>query len=505
MKTVSRSCRVPVFRFGADTRGQVLLLGIIVLTVILGFLFLLPNATRVTTRKVQTQTAADIGALTGSVWLARALNLNAHLNIGIRSIYSWITILTAGQALALALYSDTLDPSVMALGRQVTEALFDNPDPVYTARNIYPQAISRLAEAAQWLSTIQDDIAEAFPRLASISGSAQACRNVAGTEYETQTAGGRVLVASGESLLFCSTVQGDSLLHIRLSQVARLICTIPTNDSNIGPATGIVTVDPRDYEVKAYYSDSSNWVDLVQVLAYQKYIMQYYYNPQLGIRDSGAHFFRKPGGKIYTAFLQGDTWVKYWYPHPGPWYWDGKQVGDNRYKRDTVITRQRFIKVNDPRWDSIRNVWTYHPWQPGRPILPEAQPIVDEGDIVDSSYFVKTGFFTGAESTNGAQGPKLSPRRPNPDRNLYTVAYTWQSNTPAVHPGMPMLTIARAEPYLAVAAPDEEDYLFKPAWDIRLTPLDSSSLELVTNDSVFNNRGLSVWDLQELRRYVLLP
>jgi hypothetical protein len=74
----------------------------------LACLLAVTNVTRVVVKKVQAQTAADAGALTGSVWLARALNLNADINIGIRSVYEWETVLTVAEALAQALYSDAL-------------------------------------------------------------------------------------------------------------------------------------------------------------------------------------------------------------------------------------------------------------------------------------------------------------------------------------------------------------------------------------------------------------
>ena len=134
-----------------DTDGQVLLLVVILMTALLAFMLVIPNGTQVTTQKMRAQTAADAGAFTGSVWLARALNLSANMNIGIRSMYTWMTALTTAEALALALHNDQLDASVRAMAREITLALFGNSDPVYTASFIYPQSIQKLAETAQWL------------------------------------------------------------------------------------------------------------------------------------------------------------------------------------------------------------------------------------------------------------------------------------------------------------------------------------------------------------------
>jgi hypothetical protein len=69
----------------------------------------------------------------------------------------------------------------------------------------------------------------------------------------------------------------------------------------------------------------------------------------------------------------------------------------------------------------------------------------------------------------------------------------------------PMLAVARAEPYLARANPTEEDYFFSPDWDVRLTPLDSAGAQDICNDTAYSNHSLSSFNLEDLRRYVLLP
>jgi hypothetical protein len=249
--------------------------------------------------------------------------------------------------------------------------------------------------------------------------------------------------------------------------------------------------------------------------------MQVFYNNTTHVSDSGFRFFDKPGGSTWNAYLYGDSWVTPF--QSPPWSWVVSHPGNNKYKRDTVITSLRFMRVNDPRWDSIRALWTYNPWSSGRPILPGAQPHVNGGDFVDSSYFVKTGFFTGAESTRGNQGTKLGPRRLNPDRDLHAVSYVWRLGAgtaprglgPAigkllfprssVAPPCPMLTVARAEPYLTRDDPTEEDYFFAPDWDVRLTPLDSAGVQDICNDTAYGSHSLDSLNLEDLRRYVLLP
>jgi hypothetical protein len=510
-----------VRRLLLDTDGQVLLLGVIVAIALLAFMLAIPNGTQATIQKMRAQTAADAGAFTGSIWLARALNLSANMNIGIKSMYTWMTALTAAEALALALYSDSLDASVRAMGREITLALFGNSDPVYTSSQIYPQSIQKLAETAQWLYDLQSDIAGSFPLVAQTLGSDQARRNVSAGNPSSQNPGGMVLVKAEDSLSLVANTIGDSLMFGDLRQLAGALQTIPTNDSNIGPAHGIITVDSLDYETKAFYGDSSNWATLVQVLAYKDYVVQHY-KTAAGQHDSATKFFRKPGGSDWVDCKLFRYWINDTLPRP-PWVKDYENHGNNRYKRDTVRTMAHVIRVNDPRWDSIRSYWTYNPWTNGRPILPGAQPLVDSGDFVDSSYFVKTGFFTGAESTNGNQGPKLRPRRLNPGRELHAVSYVWRLEddhapfglSPVIGRSLfprsrvaapcPMLAVARSEPYLARLNPTVEDYFFAPDWDVRLTPLDSAGVQDICNDTAYSSHSLNSFNLEDLRKYVLLP
>jgi hypothetical protein len=512
------SLRLPssVFR---NTDGQVLLLGVVVIIALLAFMLAIPNGTHVTTQKMRAQNAADAGAFTGSVWLARALNLNANMNVGIRSMYTWMTALTTAQALAKALYSDTADASVMALGRDISLALFGNSDPVYVSSSIYPLSIQKLAETAQWLYDLQGDIAGSFPAVAQTMGSDQARRNVSGGNPLSQNPGGMVLVRTEDTIpLFVADAGGDSLMYADLMEFANSLQTIPTDDSNIGPATGVVLIDTHDFEIKAYYGDSSEWCTVRQVLGkYKDYVMQVFYNNTTHVNDSGFRFFDKPGGSLWNAYLQGDSWVTP-FVNP-PWSWVGSHPGNNKYKRDTVVIQAHVIRRTDPRFGA----WNYSPWTIGDSILSGAQPYLNKGDFVDSSSAYPTDFYTGAESTRGNQGTILHLRRLNPDRKLYAVSYVWRlgdNNAPfglgpaiggslfprsRVAPPCPMLAVARAEPHFARTSPSEEDYYFSPDWDARLTPLDSAGVQDICSDTAYASHNLSSIDLDDLRRYVLLP
>jgi hypothetical protein len=68
-----------------------------------------------------------------------------------------------------------------------------------------------------------------------------------------------------------------------------------------------------------------------------------------------------------------------------------------------------------------------------------------------------------------------------------------------------MLAVARAEPYLARANPTDDDCFFSPDWDVRLTPLDSAAVHKICTDTAYASHSLNSINLEDLRRYVLLP
>jgi hypothetical protein len=523
-----------------DTDGQVLLLGVIVIIALLAFMLAIPNGTHVTTQKMRAQTAADAGAFTGSVWLARALNLSANMNVGIKSMYTWMTVLTTAEALALALHNDSLDASVRALGSDVTLALFGSSDPVYTASSLYPQSIQKLAETAQWLYDLQSDVAGSFALVAQTLGTSEACRNASGGNSSSQNPGGRALVRAQYSLSLVSDQSGDSLLLHELRQFAASLTAIPTNDSNVGIAHGVTTVDSLNYSIKAYYGDSSQWCDVKQVLIrmYKKCIVQTFQNRSTGVIDTGIQYFQKSGGGPYTSYLHGDSWARWYRCAEGgthtPFIWPNPQTykntaqwallechpTNNRYKRDTVWTKKHVIRKTDPRLGR----YNYSPWVSGDSILNVCKPWVnDSGDEVDSSRAYCTDFYTGAESTSGNQGTRLRARRLDPGASLCAVSYVWRLEDDHAPYGMgpvvgrslfprvsaaascPMLSVARSEPYLALPNPSVEDYFFAPNWDVRLTPLDSAGVRDICNDAAYSSHSLNSLNLADFRKYVLLP
>jgi len=520
-------------RFFRDTSGQVLLFGVVLVLAILAFLLAMPNGTRVTTQKVRAQTSADVGAFSGSIWLARSLNLTANLNIGIRSVYTWMTVLTVGEALAKALYSDTLDPSVHQLGGDITSALFGSTNPVTVHSNEYPGAIHKLDSTAIWLYQLQDDIATSFTQVAARMGSDEASLNMGGNSL-SPTAGGWALVRTNDSLpLLDTSYVGDSLMYAALSQLQSALDTIPTLDTNITPANGLVIIDPNTWDVWAYYDDTSLWMDRTDSLyhCYKKPIIQVFRHRVTSKIDSGVEYFDKPGGGPYTAYLHGDSWARWidvcsegdthtpfiWpngkpnapYKNTAKWILVNCHPGNNRYKLDTVWTTRHLAKRDDT--SSMDDVYP-----PG-----ESAWIHDHGDDSISHHWIPTGFYTGAESTFPIRGVRVRPRRVNPGRAFHTVSYVWRqgaSSSPygmspplgrtlfprsAVAAASPLFAVAQAVPFLPSGI---TDFFFEPGWDVRLTALDSVGVVDITSDTAFASHTQGSFDnLEDLRKYVLLP
>jgi len=519
-----------------DTHGQFLLFGAIMVVAILAFMLAIPNGTQVATQKVRAQTAADAGAFTGSVWLARALNLNANLNIGIKSVYEWITVLTVGEALAQALYSDTHDVSVQAIGVGITSALFGSSNPVTVHSIEYPGSIRKLDTSAQWLYALQDDIAESFHDVAATLGIEEASRN-AGAYPPSQTAGGWAIVRTNDSIpLLVEDNSGDSVLYADLLELGPALDTIPTMNPNIGPATGVIIVDPNTWDVWAYYSDTSLWFDRVDTLAhyYQKPIIQTFRHLVSGVYDTAIQYFAMPGGGSYVAYLHGDSWATWlwkcgeggthtpiiWpngeptlpYKNTAKWTLVEAHPGNNRYKMDTVWATIHLAKATDtgsfPYYASpAESAW-----------------LADHGDTIYSYYWRPTGFYNGAESTVGHLGARVRPRRVNPDREFHTVSYVWRQGASTAPYGLgppmggsifprssvaahsPLFAVARSEPFLAISTATAREFFFSPSWDVKLTPLDSIGVVEITSDTGYGVRSRGSFDnLEDLRKYVLLP
>jgi hypothetical protein len=320
-------------------------------------------------------------------------------------------------------------------------------------------------------------------------------------------------------------------MYEALSRLATSLESIPTGDSNIGPATGMIVVSPIGTDtanIWAYYGDSSAWYDVKQwAHYYMDYIQQVFRDTRSGRIDTGYRFFRKPGDPPWNNYKNvklwpdprqpGDSWVAR-YDTTAIFHILGAQPGNNKYKMDTCVS----VSHRVPKWLPI-GPWDWTGYQVGDSTIP-LPGLESLGIVYDSSRVIPTGFYSGAESTVGYLGPKVRPRRVNPNSQFHTVAYVWRQGAPCppyglcppmggmlfppgpVAPLSPMLTVARAEPYLTGSDLSDVGYFFAPSWDVRLAPLDSLGIAEITGDTAYagHSRG-SLDNLQDLRRHALLP
>jgi hypothetical protein len=376
---------------------------------------------------------------------------------------------------------------------------------------------------------LQDDIAASFSEVAATLGTEEACRN-ARAYPPSEAAGGRVLVRTNDSIpLLVQDGAGDSLLYLELVQLAAALDTIPTNDTNIGPATGVILVSRESLGIKAYYGSKDQWATLVQRLVCGQTIVNQWYAVDPVQPDENHYLFTAHRYfRDHSDPRVDSSCGKSWKGHGvGIWFIDslrrlpgmrcyGKHSFNVPHPGDTTWVHQRHWKLWDgdstvPDGETARGSY---PW------------IRDSGYVIDSSWAepYDTDFLTGAESTTGYQGARVQIRRVNPDREFHAVSYVWRQGaaTAPFGPGpqiggwlfprtkvaaaSPMLTVARSQPYLARSNATEYDYYFTPAWDVKLTRLDSVGVEELTGDAEYANHSQNSFaNLEDLRKYVLLP
>jgi len=76
----------------------------------------------------------------------------------------------------------------------------------------------------------------------------------------------------------------------------------------------------------------------------------------------------------------------------------------------------------------------------------------------------------------------------------------------AVAAASPLFSVARSEPFMPLSTASGYEYYFTPAWDVKLTPLDSIGVVEITSDTGFPVHSRNSFNnLEDLRKYVLLP
>ncbi|HTW91244.1 MAG TPA: hypothetical protein VMH22_05995 [bacterium] len=472
-----------------DTRGQVLWLGVVLAVALLAFMLAMSVGTRAVTQKVRVQNAVDAGAYTGSVWLARSLNLCTNMNEGIRSVYTWMTVLTVSEALARTLYADTDDASVKATGQNITSALFGNSNPVSVHSNEYAGSVRKLDTTAQWLYSLQNSIATSFQSIAASAGTQAACQNMHAYPA-SQSAGGRAIVTTNDTTpLLVASASGDSLVYAEICRCGQVLNSIPTLDVNITNACGRVVIDSSTWNVRAYCSDTSNWFDRVDTLdrdcqyavyqTFQRYVHQgwQWYTYTDTVMECRANY-----GWWQNWYLNGDSWgstVVYcgepdghtpitWpngkptppYKNSPTWQFISARTDNNwthhhHWMRDTIFCCHHCALRSDTY--AMRN-WICHS---------ESSCLSQRHDTIHCHYWKPTGCYTGAESTCGLVGTKVRPRQVNPNREFNTIAYVWYQGATTSPYGLgpalggklfprskvaapsPLFAVARSTPYLS--------------------------------------------------------
>ena len=101
-----RAPRPPARRAPARRRGQVLIITIISMTLLVGLVFYVYNVGDQVNRRLEMQGAADATAVTGSVWMARNMNVVAMNNVGMAKMISLVPILDAQPLSAKMAYEE---------------------------------------------------------------------------------------------------------------------------------------------------------------------------------------------------------------------------------------------------------------------------------------------------------------------------------------------------------------------------------------------------------------
>jgi hypothetical protein len=525
-------------RLLSDSDGQVVLFVILFALLLLSFMLVVPNVTQVTIEKMRAQTSADAGAYTTSLWLARALNLSANMNVGIRSMYQWMVVLTASEALALAL--DSIAATKPAAS-QMTFALFGQLDPHYTASVTYPLAIQKLAATVQWLSALQTDVGNSFWMAAQTLGTSQVAQNEGGGNPLSPNQGGTVLYSAG--LTFFGSDSGMQVLNSMRQLAGELGADMPkpiSDTTNVGTPFGTVTVDSATYNIKAVYGLPSNWATLVQKdscfvstgpnVSHKDRVWQFYDSSSK--EDTAYKDFVYPFTNE-SLYVKGTYWIDNWLNQPD---WTLRKSYDTTFIMplssvyfDSTFTTENFVdKTNTSLWLSDSSSYWGPPYYPtsGRLLSPRAQNLADMGYnvIVQQSYFTFSLSTTlAAESTNNQQGPVVHLRKIAVGVNLSAVSYAWRrggATAPVgLHPSIgpqlfpqssvaspsPMLAVARSIAYLAKNNPADSDYYFSPSWDVELTQLDSAGTAQISTNATFVSLGLGSLNLGSLYKYGMLP
>ncbi|MEO0074811.1 MAG: Tad domain-containing protein [candidate division WOR-3 bacterium] len=446
-----------------DNNGQVLVLVISILFVLVLFFITIPNVTKVVATKMRVQTAADIGAYSSSIWVARGMNLINFCNIGIaegyiiqdfyKSFYSILSILwTLGYAFPQFL--GWLHPVV----DYIMSVFFYNQNGI----PIPPIAPYDPGRAYDGLKRDMDNIAETQRLLQQMA------------------------------IMIGNATPGFSL--------AKSLDIISRNTSNIPGCFGLAVLRPESIvlqedntnKLQSYINDKRGTV--LGILSSLSVIVD-------GISWLIGQFDPNNGVK----YVQSIT-VKQWYHRleydPGPparYYWV-------EYSNNPVtMTFYAGTPQNPYPQPPIEQAQQYYSQGASSSRLPNA-PSSSIWELYDAKPEKHYTSYTVQQPSGPSDKPK--PMRPINNYNFYTFAFIYHHPTAPIvgrshnlfgdSPGyIPGLVFSQARPYLDSSNPI--DSLFGMKWDAKLDSI-TAFTDLI---QTINNNGKPNF-LTNLSRFLLL-
>ncbi len=492
-----------------DKSGQILVFVLSILFVLVLFWLLLPNVSAVTVLKMRAQTAADAGAYTGSVWLARGLNLITCFNIGIRHMYMWILSLTIICAIVLTLVaiSGFFSPA-FGIAQVICLALgWGDPNNALAA---YREDVKNLYKSAQWLSEREEDIARIFPILAVIDGSRIATINMGGFRGIGSQGGFCIILPMAqrrEPLSIQLKEDKGALLQFLSDYAGALSGEGPNFGENFGEGRGGVSIDD---ELNVGGNFSQKVMDKFKVKQYfERYVAkarQIYTKPSYPETITAeTREFEIPEEESELAKYIGDPPLIYLRPDLINLGYSAVGIRiDLPPKQSSPETR--WFKV--PEEEEEGKKYLTPPSPPERLLLP-----------VNGWRFVRAEKIPNWREESQSADPdeetkrmkKPVPKKIDPDYKPYSVSFVYRVKTPAlvaktifteekIGPPFPGLAFSKAMPYLPAHITDS---VFSPEWDAKIVPFIGDAVEkLLGEDEYQRNRGDI--DLQSLVRYLIL-
>ena len=243
-----------------------------------------------------------------------------------------------------------------------------------------------------------------FPAVAQALGTGQACRNASGGNASSQNPGRH---GAGPDRGYDPSLVDERQRRqpdARQPEATRRLVADHSNQrlqrrSGHRPGESSDSAQLRDKGLLRRFKPMVRRPTGSRPRMYKDYIQQTFYNTSTCAYDTGYAFFDKPGGSRWTAYLHGDSWVPP-HPHP-PWNLIDAHPGNNKYKRDTVVTKKHVMRRNGPQ-----SVQVELPSVGNRRLDSAASQALCEqtGTMWTHPRPMPTDFYTGAESTSGNQG-----------------------------------------------------------------------------------------------------